>query len=273
MLDKFAEELREARNKSGITLQQMASKTRIDLKFLQALDQGDFSFMPEPYVRAFMKEYAKMVGLDENKILAKFDAAKKGKMVDDEIQKNEQQEYPSSTKKTFDATPSQPSASSANKQNQKLLILGIAAAVIIILLVYLLFFKGSSEIVIAEKPFEEVIGENKERFIESNNTPEISSFEAVSDSISLSIFASDTSWVKIILDNTQEDEFILFPNSQKQIKATQSYKLILGNSGAIRFQLNDKPLTFTGKPRTIQYIQIDAEGLKILNSPPTLRQN
>ena len=47
MLDKYAEELREAREKKGITLQQMAAKTRIDIKFLEAIDNGNFSFLPE----------------------------------------------------------------------------------------------------------------------------------------------------------------------------------------------------------------------------------
>jgi hypothetical protein len=89
----------------------------------------------------------------------------------------------------------------------------------------------------------------------------------------LSIFASDTSWVKIILDDSREDDFILFPNSQKQVKAAKNYKITLGNSGAIRFQLNDKPLTFSGRLGTIQHVQIDGEGLKVLNSPPSLGQD
>ena len=79
MLEKIAEELHEARLKSGVTLQQMAVKTRVDIKFLEAIDKGDFNFLPEPYVKAFIKDFAKMVGLDETKIILKYDAAKKGK--------------------------------------------------------------------------------------------------------------------------------------------------------------------------------------------------
>ena len=52
MLEKLAEELHEARIKSGITLQQMAGKTRVDIKFLEAIDNGDFTFLAEPYVKA-----------------------------------------------------------------------------------------------------------------------------------------------------------------------------------------------------------------------------
>ena len=66
MLDKFADELRLQRESSGLTLQQLANKTRIDLKFLEAIDQGNFAFLPDIYVKAFLKQYAKTIGLDEN---------------------------------------------------------------------------------------------------------------------------------------------------------------------------------------------------------------
>ncbi len=82
MLDKFADELRQQRENSGLTLQQMATKTRIDLKFLEAIDQGNFSFLPDLYVKAFVKQYAKTIGLDENITLKKFEAAREGKEFD-----------------------------------------------------------------------------------------------------------------------------------------------------------------------------------------------
>ncbi|MDP2362349.1 MAG: helix-turn-helix transcriptional regulator, partial [Ignavibacteria bacterium] len=82
MLDKFADELRQQRESAGLTLQQMATKTRIDLKFLEAIDQGNFSFLPDLYVKAFVKQYAKTIGLDENLILKKFETARERKEFD-----------------------------------------------------------------------------------------------------------------------------------------------------------------------------------------------
>jgi transcriptional regulator with XRE-family HTH domain len=271
MLDKFSEELREARTKSGVTLQQMSAKTRIDIKFLEALDRGDFTFMPDPYVKAFLKEYAKMVGLDETKIVSKFEAAKKGKAIDDNEKSEQASDKLFPQKKTYDATPSDPDSKSSDKQNKKLIFFWIGAAVVIILLlVYLIFFKSSAEIIIAEKPYDEVFGEKKDRFVENKIENGIASF---SDSLSLFIFSTDTSWVKIILDNKHAEEFILFPNSQKQIKSAENFKITLGNSGGIRFQLNDKQLPFTGKQKAVQHVQIDRDGLKVLLSPPTLQQD
>ena len=81
MLDKFADELRQQRENSGLTLQQMATKTRIDLKFLEAIDQGNFSFLPDLYVKAFVKQYSQTIGLDENLIITVLDVFKRNSVV------------------------------------------------------------------------------------------------------------------------------------------------------------------------------------------------
>jgi|GEM_PF-430954 len=80
MLEKFSEELKEARQRSEMSLQQVAARTRIDIKFLNAMENGNFSFQPELYVRAFIKDYCKAIGADEVKMIKRFDLAKQGKL-------------------------------------------------------------------------------------------------------------------------------------------------------------------------------------------------
>ena len=66
MLENFAEELKCCQRKLNLSLQQFAAKTRIDLKFLEAIEDGDFTFLPDIYVKAFIKDYSNIVGLDRN---------------------------------------------------------------------------------------------------------------------------------------------------------------------------------------------------------------
>ena len=42
MFDKLSEELKAARIRAGLTLQQLANKSRIDLKFLEYIEDGNF---------------------------------------------------------------------------------------------------------------------------------------------------------------------------------------------------------------------------------------
>ena len=276
MLEKIAEELHEARIKSGITLQQMAGKSRVDIKFLEAIDNGDFTFLSEPYVKAFIKDFARMVGLDENQIILKFEAAKQGKLLEEiEAEKqsgtNEKSEEHKPVQK-YDATSPGDKDNSKKAINPDIKLYGAIAVifVFVLLFIYLVFFKSSNEIIVAEKPIEEVVKDSQQRFVQEEKPKQDLAKSTQQDSLVLNILASDTSWVKIILDDKSEMEFILFPKSQKSIKALDDYKITLGNAGAIKFQMNNKPLNFSAKAGSVIHVQINKGGLTYLKSPPIL---
>jgi cytoskeletal protein RodZ len=61
--------LRAAREAKGLSLEELASQTRIPLRHLQSLEQGDWSRLPAPtYTIGFAKSYASAVGLDRNEV-------------------------------------------------------------------------------------------------------------------------------------------------------------------------------------------------------------
>ncbi len=60
----FGEELRQARLAKGRSLDEIASSTKIHRRHLEAIEAGDPSRLPQgPYVKAFVREYARAVGL------------------------------------------------------------------------------------------------------------------------------------------------------------------------------------------------------------------
>jgi cytoskeleton protein RodZ len=63
------ERLRVAREAKGLSLDDIASQTRIPLRHLQSLEESDWSRLPAPtYTIGFAKSYASAVGLDRNEI-------------------------------------------------------------------------------------------------------------------------------------------------------------------------------------------------------------
>ena len=63
------ERLREAREAAGMTLEEIATTTRIPTRHLESLEAGDFSRLPAPtYTIGFAKNFASAVGLDRNEI-------------------------------------------------------------------------------------------------------------------------------------------------------------------------------------------------------------
>lgn len=291
MLDKFAEELKQAREQNDLTLKQLADRTRIDIKFLEQMEYGDFSFLPEVYVRAFIKDYSKEVGLDDVRILKKYDSAKKGQLFTEETECSDKEKTTKANTKTDSelekkpvqayinktATQITPSFESATKDYFSLLggkintvYIGIAAIAIFVItiVVYSVFFKNSEDIIVPEKQYEEIIEDSKRYEEEPAGHIDSLTNYGTSDSLRLTIQATDSSWVKIIKDDNTSEEFILFPNSKKTITTKENFKITLGNSGAVNLYLNNKLLNFTGRRKMKMSFKIDASGLSLLQNLP-----
>lgn len=64
LLQQFGAELRQAREATGRSVDEIARQTRIHRRYLEAIEAGDASALPPgPYVPAFLREFARAVGL------------------------------------------------------------------------------------------------------------------------------------------------------------------------------------------------------------------
>ena len=69
----FGRRLREARERRGVSLRQIANATKIGIGALEALERNDFSRLPGGiFSRAFIRSYANEVGLDPDRTLQDF---------------------------------------------------------------------------------------------------------------------------------------------------------------------------------------------------------
>ncbi len=68
-------DLREARERLGWTLRDVAAELRIRLPYLEALEEGRIADLPgNAYAVAFMRTYARALGLDDEEIVRRFKA-------------------------------------------------------------------------------------------------------------------------------------------------------------------------------------------------------
>ena len=71
--ESLGEFLRQEREKRGITLEQVASATKINVKILHLLESDHYSDLPaKPFVRGFVSSYAKFIGLDVQDVITRF---------------------------------------------------------------------------------------------------------------------------------------------------------------------------------------------------------
>lgn len=62
--------LKEAREEKNISLDSLQETTKIQKRYLEAIERGDFHILPGKfYARAFIKEYANAVGLDPTELI------------------------------------------------------------------------------------------------------------------------------------------------------------------------------------------------------------
>jgi len=281
MLNKFAQELKEEREKAEITLQNLSARSRLDIKFLQSMEKGDFSFLPDLYVKAFIKDYSKFIGLDENETIKKFEAAKKGidyNQIKDETESEKIEEKAESDikeklygeqKSNYSHNYNSDTRKKFFSDKQKLKLIAIIGGIILVVVIALLVFNSGDEpdIIVTEKPYEEVRIENQQRFIEEKNKTNTSIKK--DDALSLFIFARDTSWIKIQSDTSRPKEFTLYPGSKINLGSKEKFVMIVGNSGGVSINLNGNDLNFSGKEKLVKYLLITKDGIKYLKSEPT----
>lgn len=280
MLQIIADELKQARIKKDISIKQISIKTRIEQKYLENIEDGNFSFMPELYVKAFIREFAESVDLNSEKIIQRYELAKKGinpdsveqnepvrkqnitKEIEEDKPKLKEPVYvsPSQNKKIIDAYELEPTTSNKNKatDNNKLILIGGAVLLILFIIIYFLFIKEKNTEIITERPFDEILEEEKTRFVE---TPEEKLYET-GDSLSLLVKGISVSWVQSVIDDKDTIEFTLYEGITRELKAADNFKLKIGNSAGVTIESNGKPLSIEGRPNQVANIKIDKNGLQ-----------
>jgi len=269
LLLEFSLELKKAREKKKINLTTIHNKTRIDIKYLKAIEEANFNIMPDVYMTAFLKEYASIVGLDPENTIVKYKNAKIGKVtIVEENSEEESSKKANNTKVFNDETEYNSSGRNQKKsfilEYDMLFKVGLFVATILIFVaIYFLFFRETKQEIIKETPYEEILQEKTKSF--EDKKEEINNTETfVSDSLVLDINAVDTVWMKVEIDDIIEKEFIMFPDRKKSLKAADYFVLHLGNAGGAEFLLNNKKLDYSGKRGRVQTIKIDKLGWAII---------
>ncbi|MEO8666125.1 MAG: helix-turn-helix transcriptional regulator [Ignavibacteria bacterium] len=79
MLKTFAEDLKAVREEKNLSLRTISQQTRLSISILENLENGDYTFQPQAYIRAFLKQYINSLGLDTEDVLFDYDLARSGK--------------------------------------------------------------------------------------------------------------------------------------------------------------------------------------------------
>lgn len=254
----LGKELIELRLIKGLSLKQISELTKINIKYLENLENNNFNFLPEIYVRSFLKLYIRVVDGDEKYIFQLFDEIIKHKNKNNtEIKSNTEEIIVGKRKE--EKKDLFPLYKLVNARNTKI-ILGLILILSLVLIITL-----NTKNMKMEKEEAKFKEPDKIEAIKSENLFEDFNNIVISDSLLLGITSTDSVWIRVKMDNSKISEVYMLKGENKSFKAKEKFELLIGNASAINLIMNGKELPFEGIKGSVKRIEIDRTGLKLIN--------
>lgn len=282
-MNELGSKLRDARLSRNLGLKQVSDDTKIRLHILKDIENGDFSSVPEVYMKSFIKtltQYYK-ISLDSPDINIKSSDKPISSAIQNEtqevikpkdakasIQFNDNStdeviptpkrvvdpavaEWAAKYKKTYIEKPQkQAKIKKVNKVSLSnyilygMLFVAIATAIAITIFSLLDNPDKQNELTQTNNSSNDTVK------IEAKKDNLLSYFKN-NDSLSLKAVAKDTAWVRLIIDDSKYIEEIMRPGDNKEWFASEQFKIDVGNAGAISFYRNGEQLPMFGRPGTV----------------------
>ena len=251
----FAEELKEARIAKDITLIAVSSATKISLRVLTALENGDFFLLPHAYMRAFVKEYASCIGLDVAETGQRFDRAIEEikRQLDAERSAAEQAGERESLARMSRRIFSQfQSWITENIPQVFITSLGVLVLIVVSWLFLHSSHHDTDSTAVREVPFQQVLKESEQAAasVTKSGLGLSSGRQEVSvsvDSLVLQATTTDSVWMSIVIDDKDTSEYLFGPREGRTWRAQEHFSVTLGNAGGMVFTLNDRAIGPLGK--------------------------
>lgn len=265
---EFGPHLRRAREKRGLSLQQVAATTKISARVLDALERNDISKLPGGiFSRSFVRAYSREVGLDPEETVERFISS---------FPPEAEERAPVAAAQAVDAEGFESGRRAAMTLLQ---VLGISVLVILAVAMYRSMRTapqappaapaverlpdpiaavpagGGTEPAPATPatpvPAEAVAPAADESFVATPETP-----------LALTVLANDECWLSLSVDGQKVVARNLQPGERVQFRARTNIVISAGNAGALTLTINGKPARSLGGHGEVVTSTITLETLK-----------
>lgn len=259
-LAQFGLKLQEARIKKKIELEQVANQTRININFLKKMEAGQFDFLPEFYVRNFLKLYLQCLGQNAAEFLHEYD----------QLQRKEEPPVTTVTDEDLKAfVPSKGFASQLadliakiKPYVKQLRLLGvIAAAAIVLILLVIVLRQSKPTQAIQESPTVTVVPESSRVVADSLPKP-ATVIQPQTDRLHLELKGLQRTWLQITVDDSAAQEHIFDAGMTHRWYGKDRFRLLIGNGAGIRLFLNGKDLGPLGQTGQVVRFQVTENGIE-----------
>jgi cytoskeletal protein RodZ len=265
--------LRQERLRQDLSLNDIASQTKISERYLEAIEQENFESLPGVlFARNFVRQYASALKVDPEPMLAELPKV--------DIANAPLPDPPARVKRSkWDPRWTSPLASAAWS------VLALGAAFIAWVhfnhpawsLPYLGQTVSASAAVepiqettpIPAPPVEKTsVPDPEGAASEPGKTAQATATESPARPIQIVVTAHESAWVEVVADGKTTFSGTLQPNDSRAIAADAQVKLVTGNAGGIGISLNGRALDPIGPSGQARTVKLTAEGLQFVQTPP-----
>lgn len=239
-------ELRNGRERRGISLAVLAGTTKIGVATLQAMERGDFGRLPGGiFTRGFLRAYAREVGLDPElmvqQYLAEFEPSLPTKPT-----------APGSDPGERDLGPVEMEELERRSQRKQL----VAGAVVLMLGPFLYFtflgrHSGANRSAAHQTPPPAAVTHANDE-VGTTGSPEQTSIASLdlgrqAGGLHLQIQPTGACWVSAIADGRQGLQHLMTAGEREEVSATDEVLLRVGDPSTCAFSINGAVAHFAGK--------------------------
>lgn len=253
----FGSWLRRQRELRQVSLRDVADRTKISYRYLEAMEEDRFDILPAPvFAKGFLREYARYVGLSPDEVVNHYLAVQ-------QAQEGEDRNDETMIGKVVKAAKAEKNARTRNWSYGLLMVL---AAVLILLLVWLFSYladrRNKSPEAEQQRPMPAMAAPPAEEIRPAALPPPAEEPKAP---LEVTLDFTDECWVKAVIDGKKHIEEQRVQGESMPLLAQKSVLLTLGNAGAVDLQVNGRTVELgKAKGEVLKDLLITPDSIGIL---------
>ncbi len=256
----FGDWLRRQREMREISLRDIADRTKISLRYLEAMESDRFDLLPAPiFAKGFLREYARYVGLSPDDVVNHY------------LSVNHPEELEAASRDDTKVTrakprPVDPGQTPVNRNWSYGLLLAVVGLILLVLVgVAAWFADRRHEQPASSKQAPPIVAAPPAPAPRSASTPAPPPQPAAPLEVTLN-FSQDC-WVEAVIDGKNRISELRVQGEALPLEAEKSVVLTLGNAGAVEIQVNGYPLELGKKSgEVVRDLLIDLNTVQALKA-------
>ncbi len=257
----FGNKLKKFREEQKLDLKRIAEKTKINIGYLRNLEEGIFDFLPELYVRSFLKLYLQQLGGNWAEWLDEYDdictkRAARATAVPEAV-------TPEPVKRWSlrDQVAAMINRLKPFLRQMHAVWLGLIIVIISIAVIAFVRSQGDQPVVQAQP---EMVERSPVAMVaDTNRAPKDSSqFQQQSELLHLELKALEKTWLQIVVDDSLLKELTFEAGATQRWQARDRFKLRIGNAAGVRLYLNGQDLGKLGHAGQVVKFDLTNQGIQ-----------